>query len=188
MKIVVAISGASGSLYAKSFIETLLDIDGVEVFCIVSKTAEAIWRDEIGGDPVSLFGDRVEFLDNDNFYTPFASGSTSADAMVIIPCSMGEIGRIAAGLSLNLIQRVADVQMKERKTLVIVPRETPLNLIHLKNMTSLTEAGAVIFPANPPLYNAPSTVYDMAASFSERLASFIGLSPKNVSYKWKVNG
>jgi flavin prenyltransferase len=186
MKIVVAISGASGSIYARAFINTLLKISEVEVSCIVSETAFKIWKDEIGGDPVQLFSEQVTFLDNDDFYTPFASGSTCADAMVIIPCSMGEVGRIASGLSLDLIQRVADVQLKERKSLVIVPRESPLNLIHLENLTRLSRAGAVIFPATPPLYTSPATVLEMAEQFAERLAAFIGLEGENVSYKWKV--
>lgn len=187
MKIVVAVSGASGSIYAKSLLTILSSMGDVEVSVVVSDTARSIWKDEIGSDFSHFIGGwngRFELLDNNSYYALTASGSQAADAMVVIPCSMGELGRIASGVSVDLIGRVADVQLKERKKLILVTREAPLNLIHIQNMEKVTQAGGVIFPASPPMYNNPSSIEEMAYMFAERILSFLGLSLGDNRYRW----
>lgn len=181
MKIVIAITGASGSRYALDTIETLSQYEEIELSVIFTNTAKEIWKAEVSD---SKLPSNVSILDNNNFYVPFASGSNPADAMLIIPCSMGTMGRIASGLSSNLIERIADVQLKERRKLVIVPREAPLNLIHIKNMKTLAEAGATILPASPTFYNNPKTIEELIHNFSLRAISTLGIEPKESQHKW----
>ena len=151
-RVVIGVTGASGQIYAARMIEILRDISAVahdgslEVDIVFTDTARQVYPHETGLPlPEGL-------IPNDSYYNRNASGSNAPDALIIIPCTMGTLGRIAAGTSDDLICRIADVQLKERRTLIIVPRETPYSLIHLRNMTSLTEAGAIIAPASPAFY------------------------------------
>ena len=126
---------------------------------------------------------RVEIFDNDDMFASIASGSARWDAMAVVPCSMGMLGRIASGVSDDLISRAADVMLKERRRLVLVPRETPLGLIHLRNMTAVTEAGAVVLPAAPSFYSRPGSVEELCATVSERVVSLLGVGTPG--YEWK---
>jgi 4-hydroxy-3-polyprenylbenzoate decarboxylase len=151
-RVVIGVTGASGQIYASRMIEILKEIsaaahDGaLEVDIVFTDTARQVFPHETGRPlPEGL-------IPNDSYYNRNASGSNAPDALIIIPCTMGTLGRIAAGTSDDLICRIADVQLKERRTLIIVPRETPYSLIHLRNMTTLTQAGAIIAPASPAFY------------------------------------
>lgn len=186
-KIVVAITGASGSIYAKRFLEKLKNTSTPIENCSVvfSKNARDIWAYELKEpfDENSLPFKVFEPLD---FYAPFASGSAGYDTMVIIPCSMGTLGRIAAGISDDLITRAADVILKERRKLIVVPRETPYNLIHLRNMVTLTEAGAIVMPATPSFYSLPVTIDELVDTVVNRVLDLAGI--ENKGYKWGGNG
>ena len=151
-RVVIGVTGASGQIYAARMIEILREISGaahdgsLEVDIIFTDTARQVYPHETGLPlPEGL-------IPNDSYYNRNASGSNAPDALIVIPCTMGTLGRIAAGTSDDLICRIADVQLKERRTLIIVPRETPYSLIHLRNMTTLTQAGAIIAPASPAFY------------------------------------
>ena len=157
-KIIIAITGSSGSLYAKILLDKFCDIKEQldEVAVIFSTKAYDFWKFELGEIPELVFPFHV--YEKDDFYAPFSSGSSSFDSMIICPCSSGTLGRIAGGISHNLITRAAEVMLKERRKLILVPRETPFSLIHLENMTKITQAGGIICPANPSFYNKPETV------------------------------
>ncbi|MDT8445019.1 MAG: flavin prenyltransferase UbiX [Desulfuromonadales bacterium] len=169
---VVAITGASGSLYGLRLIRELLRA-GERVSLILSSAGRQVLNHETGlGWSENIKQQRqqvqehfasiaVECLANDDFMASAASGSAAADAMIVIPCSMGSVGRIAAGVSGNLLERAADVMLKERRPLVLVPRETPFNTIHLENLLRLSRAGAVILPAMPGFYHLPKTIDDL---------------------------
>jgi 4-hydroxy-3-polyprenylbenzoate decarboxylase len=182
-KIIVAITGASGSIYAKRFLEKLKLTVSQEDTCAVvfSRNARDIWayelKEEVGESNVPF-----QVFEPVDFYAPFASGSAGYDTMVIIPCSMGTLGRIAAGISDDLITRAADVILKERKRLIVVPRETPFNLIHLRNMVTLTEAGAVIMPASPSFYSLPGNMDELIDTVVNRILDLAGV--ENSGYKW----
>jgi 4-hydroxy-3-polyprenylbenzoate decarboxylase len=184
-KIVIAITGASGSVYAKRFMEKLsVSTSEIESCAVVfSKNARDIWAYELKEEVDANVVPFLIFGPND-FYAPFASGSAGYDTMVIIPCSMGTLGRIAAGISDDLITRAADVILKERGKLIVVPRETPYNLIHLRNMVTLTEAGAIIMPATPSFYSLPATVVDLVDTVVNRVLDLVGL--ENSGYKWGI--
>lgn len=153
MKIVVAVTAASGALYARLCLEQLLRAEEVSEIALVY-SAHA--REVADFEGVTLPEDpRIRIFDNDDLFAPPASGSADYDAMAVVPCSVGTLGRIACGISQSLIERAADVMLKERRRLVLVVRETPLSLIHLRNMTALTEAGAVVLPASPGFTPAP---------------------------------
>jgi 4-hydroxy-3-polyprenylbenzoate decarboxylase len=201
-RLVIAVTGASGSLYAEAL--TLRSLQaGIPTYLVFSPTAEKVIRTEIPrsllaaiasskrragfeSDPelsevVSKLELKPEQLTNlktfahDDLYSPIASGSLGATHMVVVPASMGSLARIATGMSGNLIERCADVMLKERRPLVIVPRETPLNLIHLQNMTSLLQAGARIVPAMPAFYYQPKSIADIANFMTERICEQIGI-------------
>jgi 4-hydroxy-3-polyprenylbenzoate decarboxylase len=154
-----------------------------EIAVVFSDTAKEVWEYETGskyspGPPAKEFG-------NNSFYAPFASGSSDYDTMIICPSSMGTIGRIANGTSDNLIVRAADVILKERRKLIIVPRETPYNYIHLKNMETLTLAGAIICPASPSFYSKPSTINELVMTVVNRIIDLSGF--ESDGYKWMEN-
>ncbi len=177
-KIVVGITGASGSIYAKVLLDRLHRIgqdDGVEltVGLVWSRNARTVWATELGSDHPPEYG-FAEYGAMD-FMAPFASGSARYDTMIIAPCSMGTMGRIAAGVSNDLMTRAADVVLKERRRLILVPRDTPLSLIHLRNMTTLTEAGAIIAPAMPSFYSVPADFEALAATVVDRVLDLAGL-------------
>jgi 4-hydroxy-3-polyprenylbenzoate decarboxylase len=183
-KIIIAVTGASGSIYAKRLMEKLHNLDSQikTIDLVFSSTAREIWKYELGTAPDNLKGNFTIYEKND-FYAPFASGSAGYDTMIIIPCSMGTMGRIASGVSDDLITRAADVMLKERKKLILVIRENPYNLIHLKNMTLLTEAGAVISPATPSFYSLPQTIDDLTDTVVNRVLDLAGF--ENAGFRWQ---
>lgn len=182
MKLVVAISGASGSIYAKVLLDTLQRIQQPEddIQLVWSDNAKDVWVQETGYTSYRNYSFPVR--EKNDFYAPFASGSAGFDAMIICPCSMGIVARIAAGVSNDLMTRAADVMLKERKKLVCVVRETPYNLIHLRNMTALTEAGGIICPASPSFYSQPATMEELAATVTNRALHLAGIPVP--AYRW----
>jgi 4-hydroxy-3-polyprenylbenzoate decarboxylase len=182
MKVIVAVTGASGSIYARQLVEGLLAAgpDRVSrVGLIVSRRGAEVARWE----GVTLPDDeRIQRFDPDDMFASPASGSAPWDAMVVVPASMGSIGRIAAGVSTDLVARAADVTLKEGRPLIVVPRETPLNLIHLRNLTTLAEAGAAVMPAAPGFYSHPATIEELAATVTDRIMARLGLPHQG--YQW----
>jgi len=174
-RIIIGITGASGSVYARLLVEKLLTIDSVELSVIATLNGLSVMRFE---DNIEWLKDsRMRYYDNSDFFSSPASGSARFDSMVIIPCTMGTIGRIAAGISTDLLVRAADVMLKERRQLIIVPRETPLSTIHLKNMTTLSQCGAVICPASPSFYSYPESIEAVCRTVTDRVVSLLGLDP-----------
>jgi len=184
-KIILAITGASGSIYAQKLLEKLkaLKEPPAEIAVVFSDTAKEIWEYELGEKfvPVSP----AKAFENSNFHAPFASGSSTYDTMIICPASMGTLGRIAGGTSDDLICRAADVMLKERRRLIMVPSETPYNLIHIRNMEILTRSGAIICPATPNFYCKPITIDDLVMTVVDRIISLAGF--ENDSYRWMEN-
>ena len=179
-KIVLAIGGSSGSLYAKSLIEKLQLYPDITVGIVMTENAIVNWELEIG-----VFNNAeipYKIYSNKDFFAPFASGSAQYDTMIVCPCSMGLLARIANGISDDLITRAADVILKERRKLILVPRETPYSTIHLRNMLSLSEAGAIICPATPSFYSRPSNINEMIDTVVHRVIDLAGLDSK--SYRW----
>jgi 4-hydroxy-3-polyprenylbenzoate decarboxylase len=183
MKLVVGVSGASGAPYARRLLRLLAQSDfgsPVEVSLVLSRTAEQVWAHECGGSPRDL---GLPTYSGRDYAAPFASGSSAADAMAVIPASMSCIARIAHGVSDDLLTRAADVMLKERKRLVLVPREAPYSVIHLENMLALTRAGAVMVPASPSFYGRPATLEDALDSVLSRVLDHLGL-PNALSRRW----
>ncbi len=181
-KIVLAIGGSSGSIYAQRLMTKLAKIGSeLTVGVLMSDNAIINWEIEIG--PFDKKDWPFTFYSKNDFNAPFASGSARYDTMIVCPCSMGLLGRISAGLSDDLTTRAADVILKERRKLIIVPRETPYNLIHLKNMLSLTEAGAIICPATPSFYSRPQTVEEITDTVVDRVMDLAGLHIDQ-TYRW----
>ena len=185
-KIVVAVTGASGSVYAGKLLEKLAFLKDrpEEIAVVFSDTAKEIWLAETG-EKYSAASPAKEF-NNDSYYAPFASGSSTYDSMIICPASMGTMGRIANGTSDDLIARTADVMLKERRRLIIVPREAPYSLIHISNMEKLTLAGAIICPASPSFYSKPETIDDLVMTVVDRVLDLAGFNSN--SYRWMENG
>lgn len=182
MKIAVAITGASGSVYAKVLLDKLAQLKDqvTEVSTVWSDNAFTVWQHELGNEDYNNYQfKRWEKMD---FMAPFASGSSSYEALIICPCSMGTIGRIAGGISNDLVTRAADVMLKERRKLICVARETPYNLIQLKNMTAITEAGGIICPATPSFYSKPQTIEEAAYTVVHRVLDLAGV--KSDGYRW----
>lgn len=184
-KIIVAVTGASGSVYARKLLEKLgtLKIRPEEIAVLFSETAKEIWEFETG-QKFHAVPPAKEF-DNKNFFAPFASGSSDYNIMIICPASMGMLGRIANGISDDLISRAADVMLKEGRRLILVPREAPYNLIHLRNMETLTLAGALICPASPSFYSKPDTIDDLVMTVVDRIITLAGLEAD--SFRWMEN-
>lgn len=181
-KIVVAITGASGAIYAQLLLQKLqqLGTQITEVAVVMSDNAKQVWEFELDNTDYNKLP--FKFYAKNDFMAPFASGSARFDTMVVIPCSMGTLGRIAAGTSDDLICRAADVMLKERRKLILVARDMPLNLIHIRNMETVTEAGGIICPAVPSYYSKPKSVEDVAMTVVNRVIDLIGL--ENESYRW----
>lgn len=173
MKIVVAITGASGAIYARQCLELLLNNKGVERLGVVlSKHAP----DVIKAEGITLPEDeRITYFDNDDMWASAASGSAKWDAMLVVPASMGTVARLATGVSQTLIERAADVMLKERRRVVVVVREAPYSLIHLRNMTTLTECGAIVFPASPSFYFGTTTIEKLCMELSRRIVGMLGV-------------
>ncbi len=181
-KIIVAITGASGSIYAKVLMDRLKELhsqlDAVGV--VMSDNAKDVWQFELGNTSYADYP--FVFFEKNDFYAPFASGSARYDTMIVCPCSMGTLARIAQGTSSDLTTRAADVILKERRKLVLVTRETPLSPIHLSNMQAVTAAGAVVCPASPSFYSLPDSFEALAATVVDRVLSLVGLEVD--SYQW----
>lgn len=181
MRLVIAITGASGSLYAQRFLDSV-DWGGHEVHLLLSRYAHVVIAEELPQGLRLPPGVREHGLRSMN--VSFASGSNPADAMVVIPCSMGTLGRIAHGSSDDLLLRTADVMLKERRRLLLVPRETPLSLVHVRNFELLLQAGAMILPANPSFYSRPSTVTEVVDTVVARVLDHLGLS-HGLGQRWR---
>lgn len=181
-KIVVAISGASGSIYAKLLLDKLVksssQIDAVGV--VMSDNAKLNWELELGNKDYQNYP--FTFYSKSDFMAPFASGSAKYNSMVVVPCSMGALARIATGTSNDLTTRAADVILKERRKLILVARDTPLSLIHLQNMTTITQAGGIICPAIPSFYSQPKSIEELAETVVNRVIDLLGL--EDSSYRW----
>lgn len=181
-KIVVAVGGSSGSLYAKVLLDRLVQLSDQweAVGVVMTDNAKYNWELEIGPFDPSVYP--FDFYAKNNFHAPFASGSAKYGVMIVCPCSMGLLARITTGVSQDLITRAADVVLKERRRLILVPRETPLSLIHLRNMTSLTEAGGIICPAIPSFYGGAETKEEIVATVVDRVLDLAGLELD--TYRW----
>jgi flavin prenyltransferase len=183
-KIVVAITAASGSIYAKQLIERLNSKDILpqldKVSLVFSKHAHEVWELELGNFEKNNLP--FKSYDIQDFNAPFASGSAKYDTIIICPCSMGTLGRIANGISDDLISRAADVMLKERRKLILVPREAPLSLIHVNNLKTLTEAGAIICPASPSFYSKPTTIDELVNTVVNRILDLAGFEFE--TYRW----
>jgi flavin prenyltransferase len=184
-RIILAITGASGSIYAFELLRRLHELQAPveEIAVIFSATGKEIWKSEIGSDFHAE--DAAKEYDNSHLFAPFASGSSRYDTMIICPASMGTTGRIANGISDDLVSRTADVMLKERRRLIIVPRETPYSLIHIENMRKLTLAGAIICPATPSFYSSPKTIDDLVMTVVDRIIDLAGFDSNG--FRWMNN-
>jgi flavin prenyltransferase len=180
LKLLVAITGASGALYAQRLLDNL-DPSRHEIHAVMSNYAQQVINQELPGGLRLPAGVKTHSIKSMN--VPFASGSNPPDAMVIIPCTMGTLGRIAHGLSEDVLLRAADVVLKERKQLILVPRETPLSLVHVKNLELLLLAGATILPANPSFYANPKTIQDVVDTVVARVLDHLGV-PQKLAPRW----
>lgn len=182
-KIIVAITGASGSIYAKVLLDKLSKLtDQIEqVGIVMSDNAKDVWKHELGNEDYKNYTN-FTFYDKTNFYAPFASGSAKYNTMIICPCSMGTLARISSGISNDLTTRAADVILKERRKLILMIRDTPYSLIHINNMQTVTQAGAIICPASPSFYSIPKTFEELAATVVDRILDLAGLQID--TYRW----
>ncbi len=181
-KIIVAVTGASGAIYARLLLDKLQQLNSqiAEVAVVMSDNAKQVWQFELDNEDYTRYP--YKFYAKNDFMAPFASGSAKFDTMIVIPCSMGTLGRIASGVSDDLIGRAADVILKERRNLILVARDMPLNLIHIRNMATVTEAGGIICPAVPSYYSKPQTVDEVALTVVNRVIDLMGLYDE--SYRW----
>jgi len=182
LRIVIAITGASGMIYVQRLLDNLSP-DAHDLHVVLSNYAQAVIAEELPGGLRLPPGVRSHNLKSMN--APFASGSNPADAMVVIPCTMGTLGRIAHGYSEDVLLRAADVMLKEKKKLILVPRETPLNLVHIRNMELLLLAGATILPANPSFYTGPATIEALVDTVVARVLDHLGVE-HSVAVRWKA--
>ena len=181
-KIIIAITGASGSVYAALLLDKLQAAKDQwsELGVVMTENAKEVWRTELGNDSWKNFS--LKFYTTADFSAPFASGSGMYNTMIVIPCSMGTLGRIASGVSNDLITRAADVVLKERRKLICVVRDTPYNLIHIRNMETVTLAGGIICPATPSFYSKPTTIEQVAATVVDRVLDLAGFDIK--TFRW----
>lgn len=182
-KIVVAVTGASGAIYAKILFEKLQQLSAQisDVGVVMSDNARKVWKYELDNSdyekiPFTIYG-------KNDFFAPFASGSARYNIMIVCPCSMGTMARIASGISNDLTTRAADVILKERRKLILVPRDMPYSLIHINNMKTITQAGGIICPASPSFYSKPKDFEALAATVIDRVLDLAGLEIK--SFRWK---
>lgn len=181
-KTVIAITGASGSIYAALLLDKLIAIkeQWTELSIVMTDNAKEVWKTELDNDSWKNYP--LTFYGNSDFSAPFASGSGRYETMIIIPCSMGTLGRIAAGISNDLITRSADVILKERRKLICAVREMPYNLIHIRNMETVTLAGGIICPATPSYYSQPKTIEEVAATVVDRVLDLAGFDIR--TFRW----
>ena len=178
----IAVTGASGAIYADLLLKKLLQLNDqlAELSLVMTTNAKEVWKIELDNENYANY--KLQHYTPQDFNAPFASGSGQYDTMIIIPCSMGTLGRIASGISNDLISRAADVILKERRKLICVVRDTPYNLIHIRNMETITLAGGIICPATPSFYSKPTTIEEVAATVVDRVIDLAGL--QNESYRW----
>ena len=183
MKIVIAVTGASGSIYTEDLIEKLISTGQMidQIAIIRSKNAELVWKHEL--ETTWPKHSKITYFEKDNFMAPFASGSSVYDCMIILPASMGTIGRIANGISDDLISRAADVFLKEERKLIVCPREMPFNQIHLKNLLTIQQTGATIMPTSPSFYSKPKSIKKLIGTVTDRIIDHIGIKQKD-SFRW----
>lgn len=181
-KIIIGITGASGAIYAKVLLKKLSKLKNqiVDIGIVMSKNAKDVWLYELGEKSYENFS--FSFYQKDDFFAPFASGSAKYDTMIICPCSMGTLSRITHGISNDLITRAADVILKERRKLILVVRETPYSPLHIANMKTLTDAGAIICPASPSFYSRPTNFEELAATVVDRVLDLAGITIP--TYRW----
>lgn len=181
-KIAIAVTGASGSIYAKVLLDKLNTLKNqlAEVSLVLSDNAKTVWKFELGNEDYKNY--TFKSYDKNDFFAPFASGSAKYNTLVICPCSMGTLARIASGISNDLVTRAADVVLKERRKLILVTRDTPLSLIHINNMKTITEAGGIICPASPSFYSQPKTFEELAATVIDRVIDLAGIEQN--TYRW----
>jgi flavin prenyltransferase len=182
LKVAVAVTGASGSVYAKVLLNKLKALKDQleEVSLVMSDNARDVWVHELGNSDYENYP--FKNYGKNDFYAPIASGSARYHALIICPCSMGTLARIAGGISNDLITRAADVMLKERRKLIMVTRDTPLSLVHINNMKTVTEAGAIVCPASPSFYSQPGTIEELAATVIDRVIDLTGLHQD--SFRW----
>ncbi len=187
-KIVVGVTGASGAPYARRLLallaERVREHRDIELGCVLSATARTVWGIECGGAPEDL---DIQVYAPGDFAAPFASGSAGWHSMVVVPCSMSAAGRIAHGTGESLLTRAADVMLKERRTLIVVPRETPMSVIHLENLVILARAGALVLPACPAFYGQPRTLGDAVDTVVGRVLDHLGVEHDLVR-RWGARG
>ncbi|MBZ2175153.1 UbiX family flavin prenyltransferase [Schnuerera sp. xch1] len=183
MKIVVGISGGSGSIYAISLLKALQELN-IETHLVVSTMGEYVTEHECGVSLDELKDMATHFHDNNNFAAPIASGSFKVDGMVVVPCSMKTLAAVANGFSNSLLSRACDVAIKERRKLILVTRETPLSPIHLENMLKLSKIGVTIFPPAPGFYNHPETIEDVVVNMTGRMLDMLEVDNK-LTDRWK---
>lgn len=181
-KVVLAITGASGSIYAKLLIEKLLGLSSQwqEFSVVMTENAKTVWETELGDRSFEKYP--LKYYTTQDFMAPFASGSGQYNVMIIAPCSMGTLGRIAAGVSSDLISRAADVVLKERRKLICMVRDTPYNLLHIRNMETVTLAGGIICPATPSFYSKPKSIEEVALTVVDRALDLAGFDIK--AFRW----
>ena|SRR2546423_13894654 len=181
-KIVVAITGASGAIYAKLLLDKLLMLKDQwqELSIVMSNNAKEVWKTELENEAFNNYP--VRCFEKNDFTAPFASGSAKYNIMIVVPCSMGTLGRIANGTSDDLVTRAADVILKEKRKLILLLRDTPYNLIHIKNMEMVTLAGGIICAANPSFYNNPKTIEDAALTVVNRALDLAGFDI--TAFRW----
>ncbi len=181
-KVVIAVTGASGSIYAQLLINKLKRIESQweKLAIVFSDNARSVWETELGNSLHTELD--LPVYEKYDFSAPFASGSGQFDTMIIIPCSMGTMGRIANGVSNDLITRAADVILKERRKLICVAREAPYSLIHIRNMETITLAGGIICPATPSFYSLPKTIEELASTVVDRVIDLAGFNL--ASFRW----
>lgn len=181
-KVVVAVTGASGAVYARSLLDKLVQLKDQyeEISVVLSRNAGMVWQTETGNEGYHNYPFR--YFKTDDFSAPFASGSGKYNTMIIIPCSMGTLGRIATGISNDLVTRAADVVLKERRKLICVVRETPYNLVHIRNMETVTLAGGIICPATPSFYSRPETAEEIIATVTDRVLDLAGFNIN--TFRW----
>jgi 4-hydroxy-3-polyprenylbenzoate decarboxylase len=178
-KFLVGITGASGVIYAYYLLKELKNL-GISAEVIITRAGEIVWNHELERPVEEILNFAEKLYKEDEISSPPASGSSNYSGMIIIPCTMGTLSAIASGSARNLLQRAADVMLKEKKPLILVIRETPFNLIHIKNMEICSKAGAVIFPAMPGFYHKPKNLEELIAQFVKRILQFLGFSPKDL--------
>jgi 4-hydroxy-3-polyprenylbenzoate decarboxylase len=183
MRLVVAMTGASGAIYTQRLLDNL-DAGAHEIHFIATQHALEVAQIELPKGELKLDARVIQYTEKDSMFVPFVSGSARFDAMVIAPASMGTIGRIAHGASDSTVTRAADVFLKERRPLILVPRESPYNLIHLRNMAALTEAGATIIPASPSFYSKPQTIPGLVDTIIARVLDHLGIEHK-LAKRWQ---